>query len=89
MAQHVDLGQLLASQRSHVTSMFGVVLLLCALSGLFLALRDRPTRGLAAIALAVTVSYRLIFKTGALNHHYWNYWFCYPSPSASASALTA
>lgn len=46
--------------------------------GLVPALAKRSTRGLAVVALAVTVPYPLVFRAGAMNHEYWNFWFVLP-----------
>jgi hypothetical protein len=73
----VSLGTLLTVQRNYSMAMFGAVGLL-GLGGLVLALRDVRTRGLAAVALAVTLPYSFVFKSGAVNHDYWNYWFLLP-----------
>lgn len=54
------------------------VLGLVALAGAALALRDRRTRGVMALALAVTVPYPLLFKAGVVNHDYWDYWLLLP-----------
>ena len=75
--QTVGLGELLASQRHYGVGMFGAVGVL-GIVGLVLAFRDARTRGLAAVAIAVTVPYTLVFRTGAVNHSYWGYWFLLP-----------
>ncbi|MDP1806671.1 MAG: hypothetical protein Q8K72_15950, partial [Acidimicrobiales bacterium] len=31
-----------------------------------------------AVALAVTVPYPLVFRSGAVNHDYWNFWLLLP-----------
>jgi hypothetical protein len=51
---------------------------LVAVAGAAVALRDRRTRGVMAVALAATIPYSLLFKAGAVNHDYWNYWFLLP-----------
>ena len=76
-AQKVGLGELLASQRHYGVGMFGAVGVL-GVVGLVLALRDARTRGLAAVASAVTVPYTVVLRTGAVNHSYWGYWFLLP-----------
>lgn len=70
----VTLAAFFRGQRRDVVAMFGVVGAL-GVAGLVVALRDRRTRGLAAIAVAVTLPYPLVFRSGAVNHDYWNYWF--------------
>ena len=75
--QTVGLGELLASQRHYGVGMFVAVGVL-GIVGLVLAFRDARTRGLAAVALAVTVPYTFVFRTGAVNHSYWGYWFLLP-----------
>lgn len=54
------------------------VLGLVALAGAALALRDRRTRGVMALALAVTIPYPLVFKAAVVNHDYWDYWLLLP-----------
>ncbi|HVL06274.1 MAG TPA: hypothetical protein VM388_09805 [Acidimicrobiales bacterium] len=75
--ENVALGRLAATLVHDGRAMFGVVLLL-GLLGLVPALARRSTRGLTAVALAATVPYPLVFRTGAVNHEYWNYWFVLP-----------
>ncbi|HWI05404.1 MAG TPA: hypothetical protein VNT52_16485, partial [Acidimicrobiales bacterium] len=75
--ENVALGRLVATLVHDGRAMFGVVLLL-GLLGLVPALARRSTRGLTAVALAATVPYPLVFRTGAVNHEYWNYWFVLP-----------
>ncbi|MGI8983456.1 MAG: glycosyltransferase family 39 protein, partial [Acidimicrobiales bacterium] len=76
-AESARIGTVLAAQRRDMRALFGVVGLL-AVAGLVAALRDRRTRGLALVALAVTVPYPLLFRSGAVNHNYWGYWFVLP-----------
>jgi hypothetical protein len=73
----VPMGELVARVLHDGWAMFGIVALLGAL-GIVVALSRPSTRGLAAVALVVTVPYPLIFRTGAINHEYWNYWFLLP-----------
>jgi len=58
-------------------TMFGIAVVL-ALGGLAIALADRRTRGLAAVAAAVTLPYPLVFRSGVVHHDYWNFWFLLP-----------
>jgi hypothetical protein len=73
----VGLADLLAAQRTDVASMFGLIAVL-AVAGLVVALRSERTRGLAAVVLAVTLPYPVLFRSGAVNHNYWDYWFLLP-----------
>ena len=73
----VSLGQVVAAARHDTTAMYGVVGAL-AVPGLVLGLADRRTRGLVALSLAVTVPYPLVFRSGAVNHDYWNFWLLLP-----------
>lgn len=75
--QSVGLGALVASQAHYGVALFGAVGLL-GVVGLVMAIGDPRTRGLAALAIAVTVSYTVVFRTGAVNHSYWGYWFLLP-----------
>lgn len=75
--QSVGLGALVASQAHYGVVLFGAVGLL-GVAGLVVACRDPRTRGLAALAIAVTVPYTVVFRTGAVNHSYWGYWFLLP-----------
>jgi 4-amino-4-deoxy-L-arabinose transferase-like glycosyltransferase len=75
--QSVGLGALVASQAHYGAALFGAVGLL-GVAGLVLACRDPRTRGLAALAIALAVSYTVAFRTGAVNHSYWGYWFLLP-----------
>lgn len=75
--QSVGLGSLLFSQVYYGAALFGVVGLL-GVAGLVAACRDPRTRGLAMLAVAVTVPYTVVFRTGAVNHSYWGYWFLLP-----------
>jgi hypothetical protein len=72
------LGQLLSTEWRDATELFSLGVLLLAVLGLVAALRDRRTRVLAAAVLAVTLPYGLVFRTGAVAHDYWNYWFLIP-----------
>lgn len=76
-AQPVALADLLREQRKDLGAMFGLVGLL-GLVGIGVALARRPTRALATVALALTVPYPLVLRTGAMNHEYWDYWFLLP-----------
>lgn len=71
------MAELLTRQAGDIRVMFGAVIVPGVL-GLVAALAHRPTRGLAAVLLAVTVPYPLVFRTGAVNHEYWDYWFLLP-----------
>lgn len=73
----VGIMALLEVQRGDVLAMFGVVALL-GVGGLVLAFRDPRLRGVAALATAVTFPYPFLFRSGAANHEYWNYWFLLP-----------
>jgi hypothetical protein len=73
----VGLSDLLAAQRTDIASMFGLIAVV-AVAGLVVALRSERTRGLAAVALAVTLPYPVLFRSGAVNHNYWDYWFLLP-----------
>ncbi|MDQ6727993.1 MAG: hypothetical protein M3066_17805 [Actinomycetota bacterium] len=73
----VPLGSLASALRGDVTTMFGIAAVLGA-AGLIVAVRDRRTRMLAAVALAVTLPYPVVFRSGAVNHDYWTYWFLLP-----------
>jgi hypothetical protein len=75
--QPVALATLLAYERLAMVEMFGPVAVLGAL-GLVVALFDDRIRGLAVMVLAATVPYSLVFRTGVVNHDYWNYWFVVP-----------
>lgn len=75
--QSVGLGALVASQAHYGVALFGAVGLL-GVAGLVVACRDPRTRGLATLAIALTVSYTVVFRTGAVNHSYWGYWFLLP-----------
>lgn len=75
--QSVGLGALAFSQVHYGAVLFGAVGVF-GVVGLFLACRDPRTRGLAAVAIAVTVPYTVVFRTGAVNHSYWGYWFLLP-----------
>jgi hypothetical protein len=82
----IPLTQLLAVLRHDTTAMFGVPALL-ALFGLVGAVSDRGTRGLAAISLVVTLSYPVLFRSGTVNHDYWNFWWVLPIALGLASAF--
>lgn len=73
----VPLGDLLTATVRDTGGMYGVVAAL-ALPGLVLGLADRRTRGMVAVALAVTLPYPLVFRSGAVNHDYWNFWLLLP-----------
>ncbi len=73
----VAFGSVLSAERRDESAMFGVAGLL-ALAGIVVALRSPVTRGLAALALAVTVPYPIVFRSGTVNHNYWGYWFLLP-----------
>ncbi len=75
--QSVPLAELVRSQSRDVVVMFGFVALLAA-AGLVAALANRRTRALAAVSLAVTLPYTLLFPAGAANHDYWDYWYVLP-----------
>ena len=75
--QPVPLAELLTRQVGDIRVMFGAVIV-PGMLGLVVALAQRSTRGLAAVLLAVTLPYPLIFRVGAVNHEYWNYWFVLP-----------
>lgn len=75
--QSVGLGALVAAQVHYGVALFGAVGLL-GVAGLVVACGDPRTRGLAGLALAVTVPYTVVFRTGAVNHSYWGYWFLLP-----------
>lgn len=68
---------LLGAVGHDTATMFGVGAVL-AVGGLVVAIADRRTRGLAAIALGVTLPYPLVFRSGIVNHDYWIYWFLLP-----------
>jgi len=76
-AAPISLGQLLGHIRADTVAMFGVTALL-GVAGLVVALANRRTRGVAGIAVAVTLPYPLVFRSGAMNHDYWNFWFLLP-----------
>jgi len=73
----VPLHAVIDAIRHDRATMFGVPALL-ALVGLVAAAADRRTRGLVALAAAVTLPYPLVFRSGAVNHDYWNFWFLVP-----------
>jgi hypothetical protein len=75
--QSVGLGALAFSQVHYGAVLFGAVGLL-GVAGLVVAWRDPRTCGLATVAVAVTVPYTIVFRTGAVNHSYWGYWFLLP-----------
>ena len=66
-----------AAQKRYLPGMFGPVGLLGAL-GLVVALRDSRTRGVAAVAVAVSLPYLVLFRSAAVNHEYWGYWLLLP-----------
>jgi len=70
-------GDVLGAQRRDLVAMFGVVAFL-ALVGLVLTIRSPRFRGLALLAAGVTIPYPFVFRSGAVNHNYWNYWFILP-----------
>lgn len=74
---HVPMDAVIAAIRRDTGSMFGLLAAL-GVGGLLIGLANGRTRGLACIALVVTVPYPLLFRTGTLNHDYWNYWFLLP-----------
>lgn len=76
-ATPIPLRQLLAALGHDTATMFGVVGVVAAV-GLVLAVADRRTRGLATIALAVTLPYPVLFRSGTVNHDYWTFWFLVP-----------
>jgi hypothetical protein len=86
--QQVSVATLLAVERGDVMVMFGAVALL-AVAGLVAAFRNPRTRGLAAVALAVTVPYPFLFRTGAVHHDYWGYWFLLPVAVGLAAGADA
>ena len=73
----VSLGDLLTATGRYTAALYGVVGIL-GLAGLVLALCDRRTRALATLALGATLPCAMIFKSGAANHDYWDYWFLLP-----------
>lgn len=75
--QSVGLGALVVSQAHYGVALFGAVGLL-GVAGLVLACGNPRTRGLATLAIGVSVSYTVAFRTGAVNHSYWGYWFLLP-----------
>ena len=77
-AVSASLGDFLSAQRTSLGSLFGWWLLPIAAVGIGLAVADRRTRALAAAAVVVTVPYTLVFRTGAVAHDYWNYWWLLP-----------
>lgn len=76
-AEPVPLAELASRQVADVRAMFGA-LVVPGVIGLVLALRRGSTRGLAAVALAVSLPYPVVFRAGAVNHEYWDYWFLIP-----------
>lgn len=76
-AAPVPLGELLAATARDTGGKYGVLAAL-AVPGLVLGLADRRTRGMVAVALAATVPYPLVFRSGAVNHDYWNFWLLLP-----------
>jgi hypothetical protein len=76
-SQPVSFSALLGAQRHTVLVMYGVAGM-AAIAGLVVAARHGRTRGLVGVTLGVTVPYALIFRTGAVNHEYWGYWFLLP-----------
>lgn len=75
--QSVGLPALVISQVHYGAALFGAVGLL-GVAGLVVACGDPRTRALATLAIAVTVPYTVVFRTGAVNHSYWGYWFLLP-----------
>jgi len=73
----IPLSSLAGALRGEVTTMFGIAAVLGA-AGLIIALRDRRTRAMATVALVVTLPYPVVFRSGAVNHDYWTYWFLLP-----------
>lgn len=87
----VGWGRLFAVERRDLAATFAVLGVL-GLGGLLVALRDPRLRSLAGLALAVTVPYPVVFRSGAVNHNYWNYWLLLPLAvglAAGADALLA
>jgi len=77
--ESVSLGALLAAVGDDVPAMFGALVLLVAAAGLVVTLARPRLRGLALTALAVTVPYPFVFRSGAVNHDYWTYWLLLPA----------
>lgn len=73
----VSLRQVLTATVGDTVTMYGVVGAL-AVPGLVVGLADRRIRGVVAVALAVTIPYPLLFRSGAVNHDYWNFWLLLP-----------
>ena len=73
----ISLRELEWATRHDVGMMFGIPALVAAV-GLIAAVVDRRTRGLTIVALGVTLSYPVVFRSGAVNHDYWNYWLLLP-----------
>lgn len=80
----VGLRALVATERRDALAMFGITGAVAAV-GLAWAVRDAGLRGLAALALAVTVPYPFLFRSGAVNHDYWGYWFLFPLAVGAAA----
>ncbi|MGI8777617.1 MAG: hypothetical protein ACR2LJ_09595 [Acidimicrobiales bacterium] len=82
----IRLDVLVGFVRQDTASMFGLAALL-GVVGLVVAFADRRTRGLAAVAISVTLPYALVFRNAMMNHDYWNFWFLVPMAVGLAAAF--
>jgi hypothetical protein len=84
----VSLSDLLGALGADIPMMFGRLAVLGG-AGLVIALANRRLRGLAAVALAVTLPYALVFRSGAVNHIYWTFWLVLPIAVGLAAGIEA
>jgi hypothetical protein len=66
----------LVGQSGNAVDLYGFALV--GLVGAGVALRRRTTRPVAALLLATTLVYPVVFHNAAYYHDYWNYWWVLP-----------